>query len=94
MQHGLWLLASALPTPTPTPTMSVDPNLVTPGPWGFAIMAVIGIAVILLIADMLRRIRRVNYREEIREQLDAEEAAAREDETPSEGTASGEDNAK
>ncbi|GAB3601154.1 hypothetical protein [Microbacterium tumbae] len=65
-------------TPMPTPTMTVDPDLVTPGPAGFAIMIVIVIAVVLLIWDMNRRIRRVRYREEVREELDAEEAAAQE----------------
>lgn len=38
-------------------------------------MVIILVAVILLILDMNRRIRRVRYREEVREELDAEEAA-------------------
>lgn len=63
-------------TPEPIPTLEVDPELVTPGPWGFAVIAFIAIAVILLIWDMLRRIRRGRFRSEIREELDAEEAAA------------------
>jgi hypothetical protein len=62
-------------TPMPTPTMTVAPELVTPGFVGFAAVVVILIAVILLILDMNRRIRRVRYREEVREELDAEEAA-------------------
>ena len=65
-------------TPMPTPSMTVDPDLVTPGPAGFAIMVVILIAVVLLIWDMNRRIRRVRYREEVRDELDAELAAASE----------------
>ncbi|MFE6995471.1 hypothetical protein ACFVAE_05900 [Microbacterium sp. NPDC057659] len=65
-------------TPMPTPTSTVNPELVTPGFVGFAIVAVLVVAVILLIWDMNRRIRRVRYREEVREELDAEEAAARE----------------
>lgn len=64
-------------TPMPTPTSTVNPELVTPGFIGFAIVAVLVVAVILLIWDMNRRIRRVRYREEVREELDAEEAAAR-----------------
>lgn len=64
-------------TPMPTPSMTVDPDSVTPGFAGFAIVVVIVVAVILLIWDMNRRIRRVRYREEVREQLDAEEAATR-----------------
>ncbi|MGN8024749.1 hypothetical protein [Microbacterium sp. 22242] len=67
------LLAAAAATPTPTPT--VDPNLVSPGPVGFAIVAVIVVLAAALIWDMQRRIRRVRYREEVRAELDAEEAA-------------------
>lgn len=62
-------------TPMPTPTMTVDPEAVTPGFIGFAAIVVVLLAVIFLIWDMNRRIRRVRYREEIREELDAEEAA-------------------
>ncbi|MFT4230922.1 MAG: hypothetical protein QM602_11600 [Microbacterium sp.] len=69
--------ATAAVTPTPTPTStSVDPTLVTPGPWGFAAIAFIAIAVIVLLWDMLRRIRRARYREEVGRALDAEQAAA------------------
>ena len=64
-------------TPIPTPTMTVDPNSVTPGPAGFLVIVLVVIAVVLLIWDMNRRIRRVRYREEVREELDAEEAAGR-----------------
>jgi hypothetical protein len=62
-------------TPMPTPSMTVKPEAVTPGFIGFAVIVVIVIAVILLIWDMNRRIRRVRYRDEVREELDAEEAA-------------------
>ncbi|GAA5150500.1 hypothetical protein GCM10025768_15540 [Microbacterium pseudoresistens] len=68
------LVRAAAATPTPTPT--VDPELVTPGPVGFAIVAVLVVVVGLLIWDMLRRVRRVRYREEVRAELDAEEQAA------------------
>ena len=71
-------LAAMTATPTPTPT--VDPNLVTPGPVGFVIVAVIVVFAALLIWDMQRRIRRVRYREEVRAELDAEEAAQQGDE--------------
>ncbi|HWV49510.1 MAG TPA: hypothetical protein VN035_08645 [Microbacterium sp.] len=67
-------------TPMPTPSMTVNPDDVTPGFIGFAAIVVVLIAVVLLIWDMNRRIRRVRYREEVREELDAEEAAARESE--------------
>lgn len=71
------MLSAADSTPTPLPAIQVDPELVTPGPWGFLIIALIALAAILLIWDMLRRIRRARFRAEVAEQLDAEEAAAR-----------------
>ena len=63
-------------TPSPVPTSNVSDDLVTPGVWGFAITAFIMIAVILLIIDMVRRLRRLNYRAEIRQRLEDEAAAA------------------
>lgn len=72
MHHGAWL-ASA--TPMPGESEMVDPLLVTPGPWGFAAIALVGIAAILLAIDMMRRVRRGRYRDEVREDLDAEERA-------------------
>jgi uncharacterized membrane protein YcjF (UPF0283 family) len=62
--------------PSPAPTPNVNADLVTPGVWGFAITALVMIAVILLIIDMVRRMRRVNYRAEIRQRLEEEAAAA------------------
>ena len=70
------LLRVAAVTPAPEDTGMVDESLVTPGPWGFAIIAILAVIVILLVIDMLRRIRRARYRSEVREQLDAEELAA------------------
>ncbi|QNA92190.1 MULTISPECIES: hypothetical protein [unclassified Microbacterium] len=68
-------MLSLTETPMPTPSMTVDPVSVTPGFVGFAAIVLVVIAVILLIWDMNRRIRRVRYRDEVREELDAEEAA-------------------
>jgi len=60
-------------TPSPSPSEAgIDPNLVTPTWVGFAFTFVVAIATILLIIDMTRRIRRVRYREEIRERIAAE----------------------
>ncbi|HEY4225425.1 MAG TPA: hypothetical protein VGM70_06395 [Pseudolysinimonas sp.] len=70
----LWQLFAATPSPAPSP--NVDQDLVTPGVWGFAITALVMIAVILLIIDMVRRMRRLNYRAEIRQRLEGEAAAA------------------
>lgn len=67
-------------TPTPSPT-GVDANDVTPGVWGFAITFLIAAVVVLLIIDMQRRVRRVNYKAEIDERLQ-EELAAQQSGTP------------
>jgi len=52
-----------------------DPNDVTPGVEGFVITFIVMAVVVLLVLDMVRRIRRVNYRAEVREQLEAERRA-------------------
>lgn len=61
-------------TPLPTPTMEVDPELVTPGPWGFLVIALLALAVIVLVWDMMRRIRRGRVRADIAEELAQERA--------------------
>jgi hypothetical protein len=66
---------AAAPTPSPSPTSKVPDAAVTPGVWGFVVTAAIGIVVILLVLDMIRRLRRVNYRAEVRERIAAEQAA-------------------
>ncbi len=53
-----------------------DPDTVTPGVLGFLAIAFLAIATILLVLDMLRRVRRTRYRGEVREQLERERAAA------------------
>jgi len=63
---ALVVLTSTSPAPLP------DEDLISPGPWGFAAIAFIGVAVVLLIIDMMRRIRRARYRSEVQEELDAE----------------------
>ncbi|WP_456283497.1 hypothetical protein M1D46_12930 [Microbacterium sp. JZ70] len=76
-------LAVLAATPSPQPT--VDPDLVTPGPLGFATIVVLVIAVFLLVFDMLRRVRRARYREEANAVLDAEEEAAAQEAAAQEG---------
>ncbi|MFC9919410.1 hypothetical protein [Agromyces binzhouensis] len=71
-------LASAL-TLVAAAEEEFDPNDVTPGVVGFIATILIMAAVLLLVIDMVRRIRRVNYRAEARERIAAEEAAAAED---------------
>ncbi len=71
----LWFLPTA--TPAPTPVGDFDPDSVTPGVVGFALTILVAIAVVLLVVDMSRRVRRVNYRQQANARLDAEEAAER-----------------
>jgi hypothetical protein len=52
-----------------------DPDTVTPGIWGFVATALVAVAVVFLGFDMVRRIRRTNYKAEINEKLAAELAA-------------------
>ncbi len=65
---SLWL-ADATPTPTPTP---VSEDTVTPGPIGFLATAFVALVTIALIFDAVRRIRRMNYREQLAATLQAE----------------------
>ena len=50
--------------------IEVDPNSVTPGVVGFIMTFGVMIAVLLLAIDMVRRVRRVRYRQEIADRLD------------------------
>jgi hypothetical protein len=58
---------------TPKPKVP-DADSVTPGLWGFVVTFLIAVVTVLLIMDMVRRIRRTRYRAEIAEKLDAEAA--------------------
>ncbi|SKA99518.1 hypothetical protein SAMN06295879_2825 [Agreia bicolorata] len=49
-----------------------DPDTVTPGFVGFIATFGVAAVVILLVIDMVRRVRRVNYREQVRQQLEQE----------------------
>ena len=61
---------------TPTPQPNFNENSVTPTWVGFAATFGVAAIVVLLCIDMVRRVRRVRYRGEIREQLEAEREAA------------------
>ena len=52
-----------------------DPDQVTPGVVGFIATFFVAGVTVLLVIDMVRRVRRVNYRAQVREQLEAEVAA-------------------
>lgn len=60
----------AAATGTPQPHFNEDS--VTPGWIGFSAMFLVALLVILLCIDLVRRVRKVRYRGEIREQLEAE----------------------
>jgi hypothetical protein len=76
----LWQLLTETPSPAPSP--KVDATLVTPGVWGFIITAAIMVVVVLLIIDMVRRMRRVNYRAQIRQRLEDEASGGAKTEGP------------
>ncbi|MFD1714328.1 hypothetical protein ACFSBZ_07595 [Amnibacterium flavum] len=80
MLHAALYLAALAPTPSPTPEL--DENLITPGPIGFLFIFLIAVAAVLLIVDMTRRVRRVRYRAEVREEIEREQAAKSGDDTP------------
>lgn len=69
-------ITAVSPTPSPFPEYTGDPNLVTPGVVGFIAIAAVAIITVLLLIDMTRRVRRVRYRSEVREQIAAEQAEA------------------
>ncbi len=52
----------------------IDPNLASAGPVLFVATVFIGVATLLLVMDMARRIRRTKMREDIKNKLDAEAA--------------------
>lgn len=72
LRASVWLAA----TPSPAPSGAPADDSVTPGVLGFAVTFFIALAAVLLVLDMVRRIRRVRYRAEIAEKLDAEQAGA------------------
>lgn len=72
----IYWLATATPTPAP-----LDEESVTPGWQGFIAIFAIALITVFLIIDMTRRVRRVRYREEIREKI-ADEAGDAESTQP------------
>ncbi|MDO9397990.1 MAG: hypothetical protein Q7T71_15700, partial [Herbiconiux sp.] len=45
---------------------------VTPGIIGFIVTFGVALVTVLLVVDMVRRVRRVTYREQVRDELEAE----------------------
>jgi len=56
---------------------TIDPQLVTPGPLGFAAIVFVAVATTLLVFDMVRRVRRQRILAQVEAKLDAEEAATK-----------------
>lgn len=75
---------------TPTPTPGYDEDQVTPGVIGFVVTAVFVAVIVLLLLDMVRRVRRVRYRAESQRRIAEElEASATDDATDSGGDGAG-----
>ena len=67
------LLLSVIFAATTTPTPVPDDNYNSPGTIGFLVTFAVTAAAVLLIFDMVRRVRRTRYRAEIRQKLALEE---------------------
>lgn len=67
------MIAASVPFVVRATEEEFDPDTVTPGIWGFVLTFLVMVVVVLLVLDMVRRIRRVNYRAEVRQQLEAEQ---------------------
>jgi hypothetical protein len=72
------ILLSALLAATPSPSATADPSetFYSPGTIGFIMTFFVTAGAVALIFDMVRRIRRVRYRAEITEKLEAEAQAS------------------
>ena len=72
MKFALALILAATPTPTTDPAET----WYSPGLIGFLGTFILVAGAVIIIFDMVRRVRRVRYRAEIQEKLAAEAAAA------------------
>lgn len=79
--HPLFLALAATPSPTDSGTLrpGLTDDQITPGIWGFLSTAFIVVLMLLLIVDMVRRLRRVRYRSQVEEERAAGETEVRED---------------
>lgn len=66
--------SQATPSPSAPPPFTGDEDSITPTWVGFAFTFAIAGITLFLIVDMVRRVRRVRYRSEIRERLEEEAA--------------------
>ena len=75
LRASVWL-SQATPSPSAPPPFTGDEDSITPTWVGFAFTFAIAAITLFLIIDMVRRVRRVRYRAEIREKLEQEAAAS------------------
>ncbi len=68
MITAAWIWAA---TPSPTPGRELDPTSVSPGLIGFLATFAVVLATVLLMLDMVRRLRRLSFREDRARQQEA-----------------------
>jgi hypothetical protein len=94
VQNLLIALSQTPPSPEGTLRPGLSEDQITPGTWGFLLTAFVVVLTILLIVDMVRRLRRLRYRAQVEEAREAErQAGAADAGTAEPGTDKGEPNA-
>lgn len=71
MQILLVALTQTPPSPEGTLRPGLSEDMITPGTWGFITTAFVVVLTIFLIVDMVRRLRRVRYKAQVEESLQA-----------------------
>ncbi|MHA7155950.1 hypothetical protein [Arthrobacter sp. TMN-50] len=93
MSYLLNLVSAVSPAPNQEDGLrpGLDPSQVTPGLWGFIFTLMMVIAVIFLIRDMSKRIRRVRYQGMLDEAAAADATAGEQDDDGDSRTRTGAD---
>lgn len=82
----IWLSALLAATPVPSSTPDPAETFYSPGTIGFIATFGVTAGAVLLIFDMVRRVRRVRYRAEIEAKIEAESQASSQAETAAPAT--------
>ena len=85
MQNLLIALSQTPPSPEGTLRPGLSEDQITPGTWGFLLTAFVVVLTILLIVDMVRRLRRVRYRAQVEEAREAERELEKAEPAPEKG---------
>ena len=85
MQNLLIALSQTPPSPEGTLRPGLSEDQITPGTWGFLLTAFEVVLTILLIVDMVRRLRRVRYRAQVEEARAAEREPEKAEPAPEKG---------